>query len=380
MKSNDENSSYRVIYISSSEYPSKSANSVQVVKQSNAFANIGYDVTVLGKSKLKITTSNEVLDIKEYYGVSSNVKIKLMDSMWFFPDVFRSISYPFWIAFNLRRQNDQIIYGRHVLGLLFSCIFCKPITLVYECHGPPSLLEYIGLRVLIMTRRLDRIIVISTALKRILLAKYPIFRKINIIIAHDGCDAPALMHSNQYNLSVGYVGSFYRGRGLELIAKIATRFPKILFHIIGGTLAELQQLLGGATPPNMIIHGRIPPAKLGSYFDLFNVALAPYGKITEVAGGGNTVEYMSPLKIFEYMQYGKAIIASDLPVLREILEDGVNAVLAKPDDLDDWCRSMELIQSYDLRSKLGSNAMEYAREKYTWKARANIVLDRLIYE
>jgi glycosyltransferase involved in cell wall biosynthesis len=44
-----------------------------------------------------------------------------------------------------------------------------------------------------------------------------------------------------------------------------------------------------------------------------------------------TVRYMSPLKMFEYMAAGRPIVATDFPVVREVLRDGETAILVKPD-------------------------------------------------
>ena len=40
--------------------------------------------------------------------------------------------------------------------------------------------------------------------------------------------------------------------------------------------------------------------------------------------------YTSPLKLFEYLAAGRPIVASNLPALREVLTDGINAVLVEP--------------------------------------------------
>jgi glycosyltransferase involved in cell wall biosynthesis len=87
---------------------------------------------------------------------------------------------------------------------------------------------------------------------------------------------------------------------------------------------------------------------------------------------------MSPLKLFEYMASGKPILASDLPVLREILTDGVNCKLASPDDPSEWVKALELlVQDRAYAMKLGDVAKKELIEKYTWKCRAQKVLQGL---
>jgi glycosyltransferase involved in cell wall biosynthesis len=53
--------------------------------------------------------------------------------------------------------------------------------------------------------------------------------------------------------------------------------------------------------------------------------------VVSVLGKGNTVGWISPLKIFEYIAAKRPIIASDLPVLREILTNGEPVPLVHPE-------------------------------------------------
>jgi glycosyltransferase involved in cell wall biosynthesis len=81
---------------------------------------------------------------------------------------------------------------------------------------------------------------------------------------------------------------------------------------------------------------------------------------------------MSPLKIFEYMAAGRAIICSDLPVLREVLTDGETARLCHPERLDEWRRAVEeLRESPELRRELGKAAQRVLIERYTWTGRGS---------
>jgi glycosyltransferase involved in cell wall biosynthesis len=96
-----------------------------------------------------------------------------------------------------------------------------------------------------------------------------------------------------------------------------------------------------------------------------------------VHGGGDGVErWMSPLKLFEYMSYAKPIIASDLPVLREVLEDGRTALLAAPDDPEPWVAALERLRDdAGLRQKLGAEALAHFEGNYTWTSRARRVIE-----
>jgi len=81
---------------------------------------------------------------------------------------------------------------------------------------------------------------------------------------------------------------------------------------------------------------------------------------------------MSPLKIFEYMSHKKPIIVSDLPVLREILNEK-NSILVKSDDVQTWVNSIKKLQDLKNRELIANQALSDFNN-YTWKNRALLVL------
>jgi glycosyltransferase involved in cell wall biosynthesis len=87
---------------------------------------------------------------------------------------------------------------------------------------------------------------------------------------------------------------------------------------------------------------------------------------------------MSPLKLFEYMSWGKPILCSDLPVLREVIEDGRNGLLLPPDDPTAWAAALcRLMDNPDEGERLGNKARADFLARHTWRQRANRVLDGL---
>ena len=79
------------------------------------------------------------------------------------------------------------------------------------------------------------------------------------------------------------------------------------------------------------------------------------------------------MKIFEYMAAAKPIIASDLPVLREVLNDS-NAILVDPEDIDAWRDALAALRDPKRREQLGRKAHDDFLRSYTWQARASRVL------
>jgi glycosyltransferase involved in cell wall biosynthesis len=88
--------------------------------------------------------------------------------------------------------------------------------------------------------------------------------------------------------------------------------------------------------------------------------------------------YTSPLKLFEYMATGNPVVASDLPVLREVLTDGANALLYPPRDAAALARAVRKLWSEPaLGPALADQAWQDVQH-YGWRARASRILERFV--
>jgi glycosyltransferase involved in cell wall biosynthesis len=82
-----------------------------------------------------------------------------------------------------------------------------------------------------------------------------------------------------------------------------------------------------------------------------------------------SARYTSPLKLFEYLTLGRAIVASDFPAIREVLEEGT-AVLVPPGDADKLASALKLLNhDPEWRRSLGIAAASLA-PSFTWDMRA----------
>ena len=360
----------RIVYISSSEYPHPTANGVQVVKQCNAFSRIVEDVLLLGRYAQGNDCSAK--DIRLSYQMKDKVRLSLMNYS-ILPAIVRSLLYPLWTALKTP-PNTELVYGRHLLSLLVVALFRRPQRVMYECHAPPrGYLKYVlwmlnGLGVFRF------IIVISAALKGILLKQFPYLDADIVIVAHDGCDPQPDVFFEQWSLSAGYVGGVYRGRGLDLIVELASKMSTVDFHVVGGNEQQLRAVTNMDIPSNVICHGYVSQAQLSEYYKKFTVALAPYATAVDTPDGTDTSAYMSPLKIFEYMGWGKIVIASDLPVLREVLVHGGNSLLVPAERPSDWVVALHSLSDEKLAKSLAARAYHDASAYFSWDKRADDIL------
>lgn len=178
-------------------------------------------------------------------------------------------------------------------------------------------------------------------------------------------------------LQVGYSGSLYGGRGVALMAEVARRLPDVDVHVVGGPEREAVALRDREDrPANLIVHGLRPVTDAERLQAAMDVLLAPYGRSVTTPGGIDTSRWMSPMKVFEYFAAGRAIVCSDLPALREVLEDGVTAVLVDAEDTEAWVAAVvRLRDDVRLRDALGVRGRAVHADRFTWTARTRGLLD-----
>jgi glycosyltransferase involved in cell wall biosynthesis len=125
---------------------------------------------------------------------------------------------------------------------------------------------------------------------------------------------------------------------------------------------------------NLQILGFVPNEQLPLIQAACDILLLPHERRVSASSGGDIAAFTSPMKLFEYMAAGRTILASDLPVLREVLNEK-NAAFAPPGSVDSWNAELRsLVKDEGRRNALAKQAQEDAK-KYTWAVRAKKSLD-----
>ncbi|MFF5718916.1 glycosyltransferase family 4 protein [Streptomyces buecherae] len=367
----------RIAYLHSGSVPSIYANGVHVMRMCDAFADAGHHIELYA-----VPGAARTDDLHVYYGTRNRFPVHAV------PLLTASTFGPLLRAQRVRRRirrgpMPDILYGRDPYALL-AAAGAAPV--VYETHllWPDRAVRGVE-RLLFRHRALTRVVFVTQALAEDYLAHFPQLRArtdVELVTASDGADPVpptgpvAALPGRPDALRVGYVGHLYPGRGTDIILGLAARLPDADFHLVGGTDQDRSHWQGRNSRPNVFFHGHHPPAALPPYYRAFDIVLAPYQTTVGCAGGfGDISRWVSPMKLFEYMAYGKAIIASDLPVLREVLADGVNCLLRAPADTAGWAAAIEhLGADVSARQALGDTARHQLNTRYTWRARVDRVL------
>ncbi len=376
----------KIVYIAASPVPSGAANSVHVMKMCQALIRAGHDVCLIAPEYNRAEDMALEGDIYARYGISEPFPI--MRTPHLRPAVLGVRAHLAAARWYLWRMSPDLVYTRCLRAADmasragYQVIFERHDTYLNQKAATRSLFENLMAR-----ENVRALVVISQALKDHLLGHFKIPAE-KILVFHDGADpmpetsGPAPFEKKPGRLAGGYIGHLYRGRGIDVIGAVARMRPEVDFHIVGGRaedLAEWKNRLAGVG--NLYFHGHVSHAETTRFLAAFDFVMAPYQRKIATVDGSDTSGWMSPLKIFEYMSSGKPILCSDLPVLREVLEDGRTALFCTPDDPEAWSAAIgRLVAEAGSARGIGATALAEFSGKYTWQARARDILAAAITE
>lgn len=364
----------RMLYFSDTHFITPSAEAVFIMKMADAWTANGHDVEVFAHVR-----SGSAEEIHAYYGTRGGFPVHSYGYTRL-PGGKRLLRlFRGWRAAR-RPCSADLVYGRCPYAVMSAA--GSGLPLVLEQHTPPA--NPAKARVLERLFRhpdFRRLVVITQALQEDYLDRFRgILPADRVLVAHDGADPMEALPPppNEVRLRFGYVGSLLPGKGWETVVELARRFPEHDFHLVGGGEAELAALRARGVPANLHLHGHVPHSGIPQRLSGFDVALLPPLERVIISTGEDIGRWMSPMKLFEYMAAGRPVIASDLPVIREVLTHGVNGWICPPGDVDAWAAAVRrLAADPALRERLAARAREDFLARYTWRERARRVLEGL---
>ena len=362
----------RIVCISASQVPSDTANSIQVMKVCQAFAQLGHVVTLLVPGP-----RHQGLDpaaLQEHYGLHTLFTIEWLPAR-------TRRQFPWKAVRHARRLKADLLYAWPLQSAALGLLAGLPSML--ELHDfPAGRFGPLWLRLFLALPGRKRLLPITDALRQAL--HLPAGQT---VVAPDGVDLerytslpdPASARRELGLLSAPTVlctGHLYAGRGADLFLELAGKFPQASFIWVGGRSADVETWKKRVTAlalVNVTFTGFVPNEHIPLYQSAADVLLMPYQRTVATSSGGNTAAIASPMKMFEYMAAGGAILTSDLPVLREVLDETA-AVFCPPDDSEAWVSALGgLLADEGRRQTLGQRARHLV-ESYSWVERAKRTL------
>lgn len=192
-----------------------------------------------------------------------------------------------------------------------------------------------------------------------------------------GAQAREALGLNQTDLVAGFVGTFGPWHGVVQLAQAIKSLPerlpvRFLFVGSGGLHGEVERLLAAERERGKVIFtGAVAHERVPSLLDTCDILVAPHVPLVD-----GSDFFGSPTKIFEYMAMGKAIVASRLGQIGEVLSDNETALLVEPGDIGELTAALvRVIENSEVRARLGPNAREAAVKNHTWTQNAQRVLE-----
>jgi len=370
----------KIAYIADIRLPTERGHGMQIVEMCAAFASLGHQVVLI----ISAVGTGTIQDIERSYGIPvrfslETIRTPKLLNLGRFGFALRSILFAMKAKDRVFQGDYDAVYTRG--DAVAAWIGRSGRKVFYEIHDTRT-----GLFQRRALRRSTGIVAISQGLKdHCVSAGIP---GASIVVAADGVDASrfilqkskeqlrADLGLSQNEKLVTYTGHLYSWKGAQTLAQAAPLFDSnARALLIGGNPAELEHFgteFGSSKTasgePAVLLAGLKPYALMPLYLKAADILVLPNSAKEAISR-----LYTSPIKLFQYMAAGVPIVASDLPSIREVLDES-NAVLVEPDSpraLADGVN--KLLADAELGQRLARKAQEDVK-KYSWTNRAAVIV------
>jgi len=370
-----------ILYLHNVAIDSQYANIIQVMSMCTAMARLGINVTLSlpGTANIDKSDKQGIYEFEVHTRVSkcTNNRFK---KYFNFHSVINTI----------KTCNPDLIYIRSLI-FLFTALYSRK-NIILELHNNKLherfvLLDKFWRYILkknIKKKRVKKVVCISQALSEYWIDQG--LPKDKIVTAHDAIDTKMFEHSldkdearKRLGLPVNtkivtYAGRLYKNRKIDNIINLAMIHSQALFLIVGGPDEQkdyYQNLVEIKGVKNVIFTGQISHDLIPIYLYASDVLLALWS--SEVS----TINYCSPLKLFEYMAAGRIIVAHGFRTIKEVLTHNQNAIICDPESMEDLIEKTGLALHMDNSTKLSKQSRMDVFEKHTWAQRAAKILENV---
>jgi glycosyltransferase involved in cell wall biosynthesis len=376
-----------VLYVANARVPSRKAHVYQILQMCDAFVEVGNDVELVVPRRRQPTSAPDSV----YYDVTmafNTTRLPCLDLLWLSVPLAAFARAAFYLqtgTFTLASllyvtlRDPDIVYTRsRSFAVLGSFLFGKSV--VVEVHRRPShnlITKITG----VSYDRSRGLVLISEGLEN----EWQSVTRAPTHVAPDGVDLELFeVQCSKEELRaalelppgplVCYAGSIQPWKGVDTLVEGAHELEDATVCVVGGTDEQREWLRSTTTlPENLLLVGQVPPDRVPEHLAASDVLVVPNTAKCEISE-----RYTSPLKLFEYMAAERPIVASDLPSLREIIDEDT-AYFATPDDSVSLAETIERALTDPDASHRARAARERVAE-YTWRARARKISDKFFEE
>jgi len=377
----------RILYIHDRALDKINANVLQVLNMCHALSEAGADVTLFVPESKEMNKPVEKF-INEQFLKPAHFSIKTFHNI----TIARRFTMVggYWGVVNaIKRETCDYCFVRNPVYL--NAPLGKGFRTVFESHGAEihknktlNLLWKMNLIQNCLKPNLVGFVAISQRLADFWTKKG--VPKEKVLTLHDGVDLNAFQDipdlieaKKKLSLSLDkktviYAGNLFKNREVDIILRLAAEIPYAEFVTLGFPVERVvffEQLVKKHKIANARFLGPIPYYHVKDYLFAADVLLMIFSNKVR------TINYCSPLKMFEYMAAAKIIVGHDFPTIKEVLTHEVNALLTSPDSYNDLKENLIRALRMDYPNYLADNARRLALDKYSWQKRASEILDNL---
>jgi glycosyltransferase involved in cell wall biosynthesis len=360
-----------VVYVSGARIPGPKTHSIQIVNTCAALGKAGIGTTLLIQDQLE----HQHDDIFEAYDVSQSFRVVRKKPQRWLKKVplvgkyLRIASFLVKTFLYLRREQPHTVYSRD-----WYVAFLYP-TSVLEIHRTPENKLFFQKRAF---RRANAVLVLTRYMRDFFVKELGVpAEKVHVVPDAVDVEAFSCTENEQKKKDlrremgvpggqqlVMYSGQLYRWKGVYTLAE-SDRYTadNVSIVFLGGSEDDQHALSSEFKDSSIVFSGKKPHSHVPQYLCAADVLVIPNESESRISKYDT-----SPMKLFEYMATGKPIVASDLPSIREVLDERT-ATFFEPGNAQDLAAKIAYVkQNPEEAARKARNAFQEVQQ-YSWERR-----------
>lgn len=358
--------------------------SIHILSMVNALRDLGHEVEIVGPTRKDMSKAGSA------GGILS--RIKNWSPAWLFE--LLQIGYNLIVYLRLRKVvnvfQPDFIYERYALYNFSGVMVSKfhDVPLILEVNTPYAYAwdKYYKVYLKKLAKTVERKVLVAanhiftvTHVQKEFLGTKGIDLE-NISVAHNAIDpnefgthieSSKIIEKNENAVVVGFVGTMNRWQGIPTFKKVVPdvlhRNENVIFLFVGD--GEYRQQLESrisqlGLSDRVVFTGRRKHKEVPSLMRLMDIGVLP-----------DSNDYGSPMKIFEYMAIGAAIVAPKVGPVTEVVVDGQTGLIINRGDASEMTEAILLLaKNKNQRHQLAEAGHNYVMQNHTWEKNASAVI------
>lgn len=274
------------------------------------------------------------------------------------------------LAVRIAERRPDAIFVRHIKLAVLLRERYPVLPILYEAHevfadtAEPAKRARVATLEQCALEAATALVANSAATAARLRARYGVRRPIEVV--PNGVERPATLPQKDWS-DVGnrivYAGTLFPWKGAADLVEAAASLPAFTITVAGGEPAEIEALRAAVHAEGATVEfsGRIPPAAVRALLEASCIAVLPNRADADSA-------FTSPIKLFEYMAAGCAVVAADLPAVREILGED-DAAWFRPGEPATLAQAIRALVADPGKARLLGERLYAKSAAHTWDVR-----------